>query len=134
MRNFFVLVWLNQINVLSAKLRSNPSSIYFFLQNILCFLETRLVLLQDNNIIIVENLKEEDIIFGKFDVGDDFLLVNHILLLGKYYIYSQKCQKGMPSLQGFIARTRRVYSIELYIARKRGTLNKHLSKWEKLIN
>ena len=134
MRNFFVLVWLNQINVLSAKLRSNPSSIYFFLQNILCFLETRLVLLQDNNIIIVENLKEEDIIFGKFDVGDDFLLVNHILLLGKYYIYSQKCQKGMPSLQGFIARNRCVYNIELCIARKRGTLNKHLSKWEKLIN
>ena len=89
--------------------------------------------LRDNN-IIVENLNEEDIIFGKFDVGDDFLLVNHILLLGKYYIYSQKCQKGMPSLQGSIARTRRVYNIELYIARKRGTLNKHLSKWEKLIN
>ena len=89
--------------------------------------------LRDNN-IIVENLNEEDIIFGKFDVGDDFLLVNHILLLGKYYIYSQKCQKGMPSLQGSIARNRRVYNIELYIARKRGTLNKHLSKWEKLIN
>ena len=63
--------------------------------------------LRDNN-IIVENLKEEDIIFGKFDVGDDFLLVNHILLLGKYYIYSQKCQKGMPFLQGFTPRTRRV--------------------------
>ena len=90
--------------------------------------------LRDKN-IVVENLKEEDInIFGKFDVGDDFLLVNHILLLGKYYIYSQKCQKGIPSLKGFIAETRRVYNIELYIARKRGTLNKHLSKWEKLIN
>ena len=89
--------------------------------------------LGDNN-IIVENLKEEAIIFGKFDVGDDFLLVNHILLPGKYYIYSQKCQKGMPSLQGFISRTRRVYNIELYIPRKRGTLSKHLSKWEKLIN
>ena len=38
--------------------------------------------LGDNN-IIVENLKEEAIIFGKFDVGDDFLLVNHILLPGK---------------------------------------------------
>ena len=114
---FLYLVWLNQINVFSAKLRSNHRAFTLFLQN-----------------IIVENLKEEDIIFGKFDVGDDFLLVNHILLLGKYYIYSQKCQKGMPSLQGFIARTRRVYNIELYIARKRGTLNKHLSKWEKLIN
>ena len=42
----------------------------------------------DNN-SIVENLKEEDIMFGNIDVGDDFLLVNHILLLGKYYIYSQ---------------------------------------------
>ena len=114
---FLYLVWLNQINVFSAKLRSNHRAFTLFLQN-----------------IIVENLKEEDIIFGKFDVGDDFLLVNHILLLGKYYIYSQKCQKGMPSLQGFIARTRCVYNIELYIARKRGTLNKHLSKWEKLIN
>ena len=67
--------------------------------------------LRDNN-IIVENLKEEDIIFGKFDVGDDFLLVNHILLLGNYYIYSQKChdQTGMPSLQGFIARTSSMFT------------------------
>ena len=89
--------------------------------------------LRDNN-IIVENLKEEDIIFGKFDVGDDFLLVDHILLLGKYYIYAQKCQKGMPSLQGFIVWTRLIYNIELNISRRRGTLNKHLSKWEKLIN
>ena len=84
--------------------------------------------LRDNNIIVVK-LKEEDIILDKFDVGDDFLLVNPILLLGKYYIYSQKCQKGMPSLQGFIARTRHIY-----IARKRGTLNKHLGKWEKLLS
>ena len=30
MRNFFLLTWLNQINVLSAKLRLNPSSIYVF--------------------------------------------------------------------------------------------------------
>ena len=56
--------------------------------------------LRDNNIIVVK-LKEEDIILDKFDVGDYmyFLLVNHILLLGKYYIYSQKCQKGyaLPS-------------------------------------
>ena len=133
MRNFFVLVRLNQINVFSAKLRSNPSSIYFSYKISSVFWKHVLSRLRDNN-IIDENLKEEDIIFGKFDVGDDFLLVNHILLLGKYYIYSQKCQKGMPSLQGFIARTRRFYNNKLYIARKRGTLNKHLRKWEKLIN
>ena len=37
---YIVLIWLNQRNVPCAKLRSNPSSIYFFLQNILCFLGT----------------------------------------------------------------------------------------------
>ena len=49
----------------------------FFLQNILCFWNHVLSWLRDNN-IIVENVKEEDIIFGNFDVGDDFLLINHI--------------------------------------------------------
>ena len=55
--------------------------------------------LRDNN-IIDENLKEEDIIFGKFDVGDDFLLVNHILLLGKYYIYSKNVKRVCPPFRG----------------------------------
>ena len=120
--------------MLFSKLRLNPSSIYFFPIKYPLILETRLVLAARHN-IIVENLKEEDIIFSEFDVGDDFLLVNHVLLPRKYYIYSQKCQRGMTSLQGLIARTRRIYNIELYIARERGTLNnKHLSKWEKLIN
>ena len=36
----------------------------------------------------------------------------HILLLGKFYIYSRKCQNGISSLQGFIAQTRRIYNIE----------------------
>ena len=53
----------------------------------------------DNN-SIVENFKEEDIMFGNIDVGDDFLLVNHILSLGKYYIYSQKCQRVCPPFRG----------------------------------
>ena len=51
----------------------------------------------------VDNLKEEVVIFGKFDVAEDFLQFNPILLLGKFYIYSWKCQNGVPSLQGFIA-------------------------------
>ena len=36
--------------------------------------------------------------------------------------------------QGFIARTRRIYNIELQIARKRDKLNNHFRKWEKLIS
>ena len=55
-------------------------------------------------------------------------MINHILLLGKHYtcIYS--------SSQDFIAKTKRVYSIELHIARKRDKLTYHLKKWKRLIS
>ena len=56
-----------------------------------------------------------------------------MLLLGKYYIYSMRCQKSLPNLSDFIARTRHIYNIELYIARENNKLDKHLKKWEKLI-
>ena len=52
----------------------------------------------------------------------------------RYLMAVCECRFNMPSLQGFIARTRRVDNIKLYFAEKRGTLNKHLSKLEKLIN
>ena len=37
--------------------------------------------LHDYN-ISVDNLKEEDVIFGRFDIADDFLLFNHIFASG----------------------------------------------------
>ena len=86
------------------------------------------------NDIDVGELKEADLIFGKFDIQDDFILINHILLLGKYYIYSRKYQNAKPSLKGFIAKMKRIYSIELHIARKGDKLIFHLKKWKKLIS
>ena len=89
--------------------------------------------LKDNDIYI-DTLKDTDLIFGKFDVRDDFTIINHFLLLGKYYIYQKKIQKRIPTFQGFIARTEHVYDIELCIAREKSKLLKHFQKWEKLIN
>ena len=89
--------------------------------------------MRDHN-ISVDNLEEEDVIFGKFDIAEDFLLFNHILPVGKFYIHSRKYQSGIPSLQGFIASTKRVYNIELHIAGKRDKLKNHFRKWEKLMN
>jgi len=40
----------------------------------------------DANIVLNASLL--DIFFGKFDLDKDFLLVNHILLLAKYFIYT----------------------------------------------
>ena len=56
---------------------------------------------------------------------EDFYIINHILLLGKYYIYVRKCHGSFPSLRGFIARIRRVYNVELHIARERNKLTTH---------
>ena len=89
--------------------------------------------LRDND-VHVGIINELDIIFGKFDIVKDYILINHILLLGKYYIYYRKCQNSIPTLSGFIARTRRVFNIELHISREKNKLLFHLQKWEKLIN
>ena len=88
--------------------------------------------LQDKNIQI-ESIILTDLIFGKFEIEEDFSLINHILLLGKYYLNTRKCNGKLPSLKGFIARLKRVLSIELYIARRRNKLISHHKKWEKLL-
>ena len=84
-----------------------------------------------DNLVLVGTI---DLILGKFDIANEFILVNHILLLGKFYIYSRRCLNSVPTLRGFIARTRRVYNIELHIAREKNKLLAHFQKWEKLIN
>ena len=89
--------------------------------------------LRDND-VHVGIINEPDVIFGKFDVAEDYILINHILLLGKYYIYSRKCQNSLPTFRGFIARTKRISNIELHIAREKNKLLFHFQKWEKLIN
>ena len=74
--------------------------------------------LKDNGIYI-ETLKGWGIIFGKFNIKDNFTLINHLLLLGKYYIYSKRCQKSLPTVQGFIAQIKLIYRTELQIAREK---------------
>jgi len=88
--------------------------------------------LKDNGIYI-ETLKEWDIILGKFDVKYNFSLINHLLLLGKYYIYSKKCQKSLPTVHSFIARIKLICRIELQIARGNNKLSQHFIKWRKLV-
>ena len=72
--------------------------------------------------------------FGKFNILNDFILINHTLLLGKYYFYSRRCLNSIPTFRGFMARTRCVYNIELYIAKEKNKRLAHFKKWEKLIN
>ena len=89
--------------------------------------------LRDND-VLDGTIDESDLILGKFNIVNDFILINHILLLGKYYIYCRRYLNSLPTLTGFIARTRRVYNIEPHIAWEKNKLLAHFQKWEKLIN
>ena len=83
--------------------------------------------LRDNN-VLVGTINESDFIFGKFDIANDFILISHVLLLGKHYIYCRRCLNSAPTLKGLIAGTSRVYNIELHIARKKNKLLTHFLK------
>ena len=61
---------------------------------------------------IVLNASLLDILFGKFSIETDFLSVNHIVLLVKYYIYKCKLCKVIPSLSVFKAKLKATYIVE----------------------
>ena len=85
------------------------------------------------NKIVLEPLTEIGLLLGFFEETEDFFKINHVLLLGKYYIYVRKCLGSLPSLRGIISKIRSVYNIELHIARERDKLAIHFKKWEKLV-
>ena len=62
-------------------------------------------------------------LYEKLDIVEDYIQINHILFVRKYYIYySRKCQNSVPSIGGFNARARRVFNIELHITREASLL------------
>ena len=86
----------------------------------------------DANIVLNASLL--DILFEKFDLEKDFLLVNHIFLLAKYFIYEFKLHKVIPSLLVFKAKLKATYKVELYIAKEKGILLNHYKKWENFLS
>ena len=80
-----------------------------FWKHVLCWL-------RDND-VHVDRIYESDVIYGKFDIVEDYIIINHILSLAKYYIYCRKCNNSVPTIRGFTAGARRVFNLELHIAR-----------------
>ena len=83
---------------------------------------------------IVLNASLLDILFGKFDLEKDFLLVNHIFLLAKYFIYKCKLSQVIPTLLVFKAKLKATYKVELYIAKEKGILPNHYKKWDNFLS
>ena len=66
-----------------------------------------------------------EILFGVFDVEDDWIILNHLILIAKYYIYTCKLKKVNPSLRVYKAKIRAVYQVEKKVATRRNKLTKH---------
>ena len=58
--------------------------------------------------VVISHLAAKDILFGK-TVYKDNLFINHILLVGKQYIYYRRYTNTNPCLRVFLARLGNVY-------------------------
>ena len=101
------------------------SSSFFFWKEVLSWLA--------DDVKISLNLSLLDILFGKFDLND-FLLVNHVILLAKIFIYKCKYSNVNPSLIVFKAKLKATYQSELFIAKRNGRLLIHYKKWNPLVS
>ena len=75
-----------------------------------------------------------NVFYGKFNIHKDFIIINQILLLGKFYSYRCKLDKKEPSLDVFKVKLKATYKLELYVANKNGVLSKHYAKWDAFIS
>jgi len=80
-----------------------------------------------------KKLKEVDVIFGITEQMENQILINHILLLAKYYIYKCSLNDWSPNLNVFLKRLKTIYKIELKIATYKNKLSFHYGKWNKLL-
>ena len=86
----------------------------------------------------INELSDKSIMFGILDC-EDYLFVNHILLIAKRHIYNCRIVETRPSLRVFIARVKVVvYQLETKITKSRDkppdNLTIHLNKWGKYIS
>ena len=74
-----------------------------------------------------------DIFFGVFNAEEDLIILNHLILTAKFYIYKCKLNSKNPSIRVYKAKIGEIYQVEMKIAAKRNKLAKHFQKWDKLL-
>ena len=80
--------------------------------------------------ILLEELSDIDKPFGVWKRKEDFLLLNHLLILAKHHIYEYRKNNTRPSLRVFIKMLNYIYHLELY-TKKSNNEDSHNLKWKK---
>jgi hypothetical protein len=88
-----------------------------------------------NQINLFNALTVEYIIFGMFDESKEkyYILLNHLLLLGKQYIYQSSLQCQTPSWHKFVILLMDIKTMETNIAINNKQYNKFKNKWLPII-
>ena len=71
------------------------------------------------------------ILFGEFSESKDNIILKHLILMAKYYIYKCKLNDMKPPSKVFVAK---VQDIEQQIAVKDNKMTKYNTKWQKSLN
>jgi hypothetical protein len=87
----------------------------------------------NNYSIQVENMSEMDILLGCKNRNDDTMLINHILLLAKYYIYKCSLSRSQLFVSAFQYKIKQTFDLEFRISNKNDKLQIHYKKWNKLL-
>ena len=91
----------------------------------------KLVIWCNNINIKVESLSAVDIIFGDWQRKEDFLLLNHIILIAKQYIYYYRINNSKPLFNVLLVRIKSVYLLECQISTWKNKRQAHSLKWGK---
>ena len=86
-----------------------------------------------NQNITLQTLTLVNILFGVYNENEDNIILNHLILMAKFYIDKCNLNSMNPSLKAFLATTKTVYQIEPQIATKHDKLLKHYEKWKKIL-
>ena len=83
--------------------------------------------------ITLPQLSEKIVYLGWFSNDPQTNLINHILLLYEYFLYSRRNDRGKVNFRAFKVYIRYVVKIEESIAKRKKNLTAHLSKWDPLM-
>ena len=75
----------------------------------------------------METLTVINVLFGAFNDNEDFAILNHLILIAKYFIYKCILNKTKPT-RVFFEKIKLVYHIERKIAKRNDRLHKHYRK------
>ena len=90
-----------------------------------------LIIWCNNKNIKAQSLSIVDIFFGDWQRKDDLVLLNHIILIPKQYIYYCRINISKPLFNVLLVRIKSVYLLECQISKRKTKKQAHSSKWGK---